>query len=147
MHISPMGSGELALLCAAAQPRHPVRQQDETRQGYDRAANTEQEQPPTVDAIALGPIHDVEAPNEIELAPCITTRRPEGTAAGIDVEARRSLVGIGDLPGRKRAAKLGPHRFVNEPRASDRRARSGPCLLYTSPSPRDRQKSRMPSSA
>ena len=24
---------------------------------------------------------------------------------------------------------------------------SGPCLLYTSPSPRDRQKSRMPSSA
>ena len=26
-------------------------------------------------------------------------------------------------------------------------ARSGACLLYTSPSPRDRQKSRMPSSA
>ena len=27
------------------------------------------------------------------------------------------------------------------------RARPNPCLLYTSPSPRDRQKSRMPSSA
>ena len=26
-------------------------------------------------------------------------------------------------------------------------AKMGPCLLYTSPSPRDRQKSRMPSSA
>ena len=26
-------------------------------------------------------------------------------------------------------------------------ARTNPCLLYTSPSPRDRQKSRMPSSA
>ena len=28
-----------------------------------------------------------------------------------------------------------------------RRAKTGTCLLYTSPSPRDRQKSRMPSSA
>ena len=27
------------------------------------------------------------------------------------------------------------------------KAASGPCLLYTSPSPRDRQESRMPSSA
>ena len=61
-----MGSGELALLYATAQPRHPVRQQDETRQGYDRAANAKQEEPPTVDAIALGPIHDMEAPDEIE---------------------------------------------------------------------------------
>ena len=41
--ISPMGSGEFALLCATTQPRHPVRKQDETRQGYDRAANAEQE--------------------------------------------------------------------------------------------------------
>jgi hypothetical protein len=31
--------------------------------------------------------------------------------------------------------------------ASQRKARSYLCLLYTSPSPRDRQKSRMPSSA
>ena len=29
----------------------------------------------------------------------------------------------------------------------EERARDGVCLLYTSPSPRDRQKSRMPSSA
>ena len=29
----------------------------------------------------------------------------------------------------------------------DKVDRDGPCLLYTSPSPRDRQKSRMPSSA
>ena len=29
----------------------------------------------------------------------------------------------------------------------DRQDQSSPCLLYTSPSPRDRQKSRMPSSA
>ena len=32
------------------------------------------------------------------------------------------------------------HRFFTKPGVS-------PCLLYTSPSPRDRQKSRMPSSA
>ena len=32
-------------------------------------------------------------------------------------------------------------------RKTDSTALSGDCLLYTSPSPRDRQKSRMPSSA
>ena len=32
-------------------------------------------------------------------------------------------------------------------RAQDQVLKSRPCLLYTSPSPRDRQKSRMPSSA
>ena len=31
--------------------------------------------------------------------------------------------------------------------ATELRGQGGPCLLYTSPSPRDRQKSRMPSSA
>ena len=34
-----------------------------------------------------------------------------------------------------------------EPQALEAGQRIGPCLLYTSPSPRDRQKSRMPSSA
>ena len=34
-----------------------------------------------------------------------------------------------------------------EKRPNSYLARSNPCLLYTSPSPRDRQKSRMPSSA
>ena len=32
-------------------------------------------------------------------------------------------------------------------KSRDEPSRRGPCLLYTSPSPRDRQKSRMPSSA
>ena len=45
---------------------------------------------------------------------------------------------------------LGPTRSASgEPRAHERGALPRPptCLLYTSPSPRDRQKSRMPSSA
>ena len=37
------------------------------------------------------------------------------------------------------------HRLVSKLSAEESRAM--PCLLYTSPSPRDRQKSRMPSSA
>ena len=69
----------------------------------------------------------MKAPDEIEQAPCIAARRPERAAGGIDVDARRSLVGIGDLPGRKRSAKLGPDRFVNNPCAFDRRSGSGPC--------------------
>ena len=42
------------------------------------------------------------------------------------------------------AADLGAEKFVN---IKCRQAGLKPCLLYTSPSPRDRQKSRMPSSA
>ena len=38
-----------------------------------------------------------------------------------------------------------PHRIIS--RSSGRPTISRTCLLYTSPSPRDRQKSRMPSSA
>ena len=47
-----------------------------------------------------------------------------------------------DLPG-------GGQFYCARPAASDAppRARARDCLLYTSPSPRDRQKSRMPSSA
>ena len=37
--------------------------------------------------------------------------------------------------------------FYNRQIFADWRKRVGVCLLYTSPSPRDRQKSRMPSSA
>src|SRR5678810_1329525 len=42
------------------------------------------------------------------------------------------------------AASKGPYLFGAEPCMAD--AMYAPCLLYTSPSPRDRQKSRMPSS-
>ena len=36
---------------------------------------------------------------------------------------------------------------VLRPKPTDRYGQQNTCLLYTSPSPRDRQKSRMPSSA
>ena len=39
-------------------------------------------------------------------------------------------------------AGFGVHKFIK-----NRKNRTTSCLLYTSPSPRDRQKSRMPSSA
>ena len=39
------------------------------------------------------------------------------------------------------------YRIPNQERLADRLAALSGCLLYTSPSPRDRQKSRMPSSA
>ena len=43
---------------------------------------------------------------------------------------------------------LAPEAALAQARARDRSPAQGPlCLLYTSPSPRDRQKSRMPSSA
>ena len=54
----------------------------------------------------------------------------------------------------KKQPQLQPKRFTADPQALNfvRPARVEPatddiCLLYTSPSPRDRQKSRMPSSA
>ena len=37
--------------------------------------------------------------------------------------------------------------FDNQEKKSEEAAKVDTCLLYTSPSPRDRQKSRMPSSA
>ena len=42
-----------------------------------------------------------------------------------------------------RAGKMGGGMMMKKPMMK----RGGDCLLYTSPSPRDRQKSRMPSSA
>ena len=44
----------------------------------------------------------------------------------------------------KRLAKEGPKKDDNKDKALDA---SKPCLLYTSPSPRDKRQSRMPSSA
>src|SRR5674476_889927 len=46
----------------------------------------------------------------------------------------------------RRARKLGPRALVGAPKEGASGA-AAICLLYTSPSPRDRQKSRMPSSA
>ena len=47
---------------------------------------------------------------------------------------------------RSGALKVGA-RLENEVQLAEMLGLSRPCLLYTSPSPRDRQKSRMPSSA
>ena len=46
----------------------------------------------------------------------------------------------------KSALERGP-RFSSVSEVREEEAQDSPCLLYTSPSPRDRQKSRMPSSA
>ena len=54
-----------------------------------------------------------------------------------ELRTNKALPRIGELY----AAYLHPRQ------TADLRAETGTCLLYTSPSPRDRQKSRMPSSA
>ena len=56
------------------------------------------------------------------------------TSQYIEVEGDNILLGDGD-------------RWLIDPPEIKRRERKNYCLLYTSPSPRDRQKSRMPSSA
>ena len=66
-------------------------------------------------------------------------------------------IGLPDLKGRKEifllhTKKLRDNQILNEDVDIDLIAEktenmTGACLLYTSPSPRDRQKSRMPSSA
>ena len=40
-----------------------------------------------------------------------------------------------------------PQKFIDNPNSLEEITQTYNCLLYTSPSPRDRQKSRMPSSA
>ena len=57
-----------------------------------------------------------------------------------------SLVGFNDSP-RGTGFHLDDQAGVLESLFQDVNTESGHCLLYTSPSPRDRQKSRMPSSA
>ena len=59
----------------------------------------------------------------------------------IDIKLIKSS--IGRLPNHKKCVKgLGFRKLQQTVTVEDT-----PCLLYTSPSPRDRQKSRMPSSA
>ena len=62
-----------------------------------------------------------------------------------------AAVGTGEgeaLPFKKSAASVAAHLRLDIPDRQPRALAKGAfCLLYTSPSPRDRQKSRMPSSA
>ena len=61
-----------------------------------------------------------------------------------DVDKIANLIPDKDLYPDFRIGKSGPDsNIVNYDKTEDKRT----CLLYTSPSPRDRQKSRMPSSA
>ena len=67
---------------------------------------------------------------------------------GISARKMREMAGIKTLQERREAAAI---KFARKNAASERFSHwfkeRKPCLLYTSPSPRDRQKSRMPSSA
>ena len=82
-----------------------------------------------------------------------------GDAGGLDKGVEEAGV-VGDLvepaPGSQlgvlterthAVAESGPGQNGDVPHQQQGPGRKGPCLLYTSPSPRDRQKSRMPSSA
>ena len=73
-----------------------------------------------------------------------------GTAPGDEQQA--NFVSIGDVFGARvvkidRTLRIGFLQLGARPDDPGGVLRFGPCLLYTSPSPRDRQKSRMPSSA
>ena len=82
------------------------------------------------------------------------TLRPEGTAAVARAVIEHKLL-AGSQP--QKLYYLGPMFRYERPQAGRYRQHhqvgaellgvDSPCLLYTSPSPRDRQKSRMPSSA
>ena len=63
---------------------------------------------------------------------------------GFDVKPRECLGIVGESGSGKSVTALAVLR-LHPPGTT--RLSSGTCLLYTSPSPRDRQKSRMPSSA
>ena len=60
---------------------------------------------------------------------------------------RKSITGLAILGFFVLVALLADVLAPYSPTKVDNTARFQPCLLYTSPSPRDRQKSRMPSSA
>ena len=70
----------------------------------------------------------------------------------VPASARRAYLGVANRPGLQLEAGA-PHPAAAQPSSfaktlSDRMGKQYQiCLLYTSPSPRDRQKSRMPSSA
>ena len=65
-------------------------------------------------------------------------------AAGISVDFIEQFHGFDDAQG---VAFLDHRAYLHEGRGARRGGAVEGCLLYTSPSPRDRQKSRMPSSA
>ena len=78
----------------------------------------------------LGPIGDIHS------------RSASAAAVAVDSPAQRF-----DVHGRPLPGDVGQQRLVPGQRGPDAAGLSEGCLLYTSPSPRDRQKSRMPSSA
>ena len=61
-------------------------------------------------------------------------------------ETRRNMImeGVADIEGLLMEAGFSEEEAMD---VDEKSAPNTPCLLYTSPSPRDRQKSRMPSSA
>ena len=71
-------------------------------------------------------------------------RRPEARALSIEDLMRLVLEGRMRVPQFQRAFKWTVHDAI---KLLDSIYQGYPCLLYTSPSPRDRTRSRMPSSA
>ncbi len=52
-----------------------IGEKNEPRTSDDGPTDAKQKQPPAVDPVALGPVHDVEPPDEIEEAPGVAPRR------------------------------------------------------------------------
>ena len=95
--------------------------------------------PSTVSSISAPPL-----PNARHVHPALHSRRPYQVAP-----KRSGLTPIEVGPTPHHLAKVQGDALFGEARF-DHRVKEAPgrnCLLYTSPSPRDRQKSRMPSSA
>ena len=80
-------------------------------------------------------------------SPCVMVRRSSCNTAASGVKDPEEGKGQGDKDQRGRGGGLHP---VGAGQLADDKGERGllfPCLLYTSPSPRDRTRSRMPSSA
>ena len=73
---------------------------------------------------------------------CIQSARGGGSGSGVTVSADGLVLTAAHV-----TQAAGEDLFVIFPDGRRLKAKSLGCLLYTSPSPRDRQKSRMPSSA
>ena len=98
-----------------------------------------------------GPIEEVKPPVEADLGTCAVASYPDDVSAFGVFDLAANVVEIAEDP-RERSCwskERGDHPCPRERRIASSGARGRPwaCLLYTSPSPRDRQKSRMPSSA
>ena len=74
----------------------------------------------------------------------VTITPPPGIAIGLDVRRTSFLVRGSNLPAQTLGEIAIPFRGRSIYIAGDR---PEPCLLYTSPSPRDKRQARMPSSA